>query len=90
MVYTVEELNHGWHVVAKNISARSDYQAVITATGAPACTERPRRSSPRATTSGVLSEAGWKRWTAETRAASFPKIFQSISGCIAVVSSASS
>lgn len=30
MLYTVEELNQGWHVVAERIAARSDYQAVAT------------------------------------------------------------
>jgi hypothetical protein len=35
MVYTVEELNKGWQVVARNVSARSDYQAVIAASRRP-------------------------------------------------------
>lgn len=35
MVYTVEELNKGWQVVARNVSAPSDYQAVIAASRRP-------------------------------------------------------
>jgi len=35
MLYTVEELNRGWHVVAENVSAGSDYQAVLAASRRP-------------------------------------------------------
>lgn len=35
MVYTVEELNHGWQVVARNVSAQSEFQAVIAASRRP-------------------------------------------------------
>lgn len=35
MVYTVEELNRGWRVIAKDVSAPSDYQAVASASRRP-------------------------------------------------------
>lgn len=31
MPYAIEELNQGWQVVARDIPARNDYQAVIAA-----------------------------------------------------------